>query len=106
MAYQIEYQLKVSWIPDGAGPVSVPSAQMLLLGQISMGGLTVTAGGPAPGQPQGYQQVPGADAPTIANFATALNGATSAPAGGMALDLYNSINTNLTRIQGFATGGG
>jgi hypothetical protein len=79
---------------------------MLLLGQISMGGLTVEAGGPAPGQPQGYQAVPGGDTPTLANFASALTGSTSVPAGGMALDLYNAISENLARIQGFATGGG
>lgn len=105
MAYRIDYQLKVSFVADGAGPVSVPQQQMLLLGQISMAGLTVQSV-QAAGQPVGYQAVPGADAPTQANFNNALTGANATPAGGMALDLANAIAANLARIQGFATGGG
>lgn len=104
MAYQIRYQLFVNWIGDGSGPVSVASAQGIMLGNLGINGLTPLSG--APGQPAGVQQVPGGDAPVIANFATALTGSASAPTGGMALDLYNAINTNLTQIQGFATGGG
>lgn len=104
MAYVIQYQLKVAWVPDGAGPLSQPSAQMMLLGQIALQGLTIAT--PPSTQPTGSQQVPGGDAPTQGNFNTALNGSAGTPTGGMALDLANAIAANLTQIQGFATGGG
>ncbi len=105
MAYQIRYQIDVVWIPDGAGPLSVPSAQRLQLGSMNFSGLTVqNPQNLTPGQPTGYQQVPGGDAPTQADFELALNGVGSAPTGGMALDLDNAIAANLARIQGFATG--
>ena len=44
-------------------------------------------------------QVPGADAPTAANFNTAIT-------GGMTTDLEAQVLANLGQIQGFATGGG
>lgn len=100
--YTIDYQLRVNFVADGGGPVSVPSQQSIILGQLSMKGLTITT---APLQPTGTQPVPGADAPTAGNFATALTGSSSVPTGGMALDLYNAIVANLGQIQGFATGG-
>ena len=108
MAYQIRYALEVVWIPDGAGPMSIASAQKLKLGTLEFAGLTtnnpqnLTAG-----QPTGYIAVPGGDAPSQANFRTALQGTSGAPtAGGMTADLDAAIATNLARIQGFATGGG
>lgn len=103
MAYQIRYMLEVNWIGDGAGPMSVATAQGMILGQLGINGLTPVT---ATGQPTGVQAVPGGDSPTIGNFSTALYGSSSAPSGGMALDLYNAINSNLTQIQGFSTGGG
>lgn len=104
MSYQLDYMLKVSWVPDGAGPLSQPSAQMIMLGQIAMKGLTLAT---VPStQPTGSQQVPGGAAPTQGNFNTALNGSAGTPTGGMALDLSTAIAANLTQIQGFATGGG
>jgi hypothetical protein len=107
MAYRISYMMTVDFVPDGAGPLSVPSAQRLILGQIVMQGLTVN--NPTisnPGQPQGYQAVTGGDSPQQSDFNTALNGSSATPAGGMALDLSNAIAADLARIQGFATGGG
>lgn len=103
--YRIKYALSVEWIADGAGPQSVPSAQTILFGTLNFSDLT-TRTNIAAGQATGFQGVPGADAPTIGNFNTALTGSSSTPTGGMALDLSTAINANLTRIQGFATGGG
>ena len=89
MAYGIKYTMEVVWIGDGANQMSVPSAQKLKLFQSAI------------------VQVPGADAPTQANFNTAI-GVTSGNviANSMASDLEAQIATNLTRIQAFATGGG
>ncbi len=97
MSYQIRYQIDAVWIPDGAGPLSVPSAQRLQLGSMNFSGLTVqNPQNLTPGQPTGYQQVPGGDAPTQGNFDTALTA--------MQADLSAAIAANLARIQGFATG--
>jgi hypothetical protein len=107
MAYQVRYCLEVVWIPDGAGPVSMASAQKLRLGTIDFAGLTVQ--NPTistPGQPTSYQVVTGGDAPAQSDFNNALTGSTATPTGGAALDLANAIAANLVRIQGFATGGG
>lgn len=87
--YQLRYTLNVDWVGDGAGAMSVPSAQT-----------------------KGFSQsarvlVPGGDAPTQANFNTALSGAAGTPAAGsMANDLSTQIAAALAQIQGFATGGG
>jgi hypothetical protein len=43
--------------------------------------------------------VPGGDAPSAANFNTAISGA-------MVTDLEAQVLANLSQIQGFATGGG
>ena len=97
MSYQIRYQMDVVWIPDGAGPMSIPSAQRLQLGSMNFSGLTVqNPQNLTTGQPTGYQQVPGGDAPSQGNFDTALES--------MEDDLSTAIAANLTRIQAFATG--
>ncbi len=108
MAYMIKYALEVLFIPDGAGPMSDPSAQKLKLGSLEFSGLTVVnPQNLTTGQPTGFIMVPGANAPSQANFRTALQGTSGAPsAGGMTADLDAAIATNLARIQGFATGGG
>jgi hypothetical protein len=108
MAYIIKYALEVLWVPDGAGPLSVPSAQKLKLGTLEYSGLTVVnPQNLTAGQPTGFIQVPGGNAASQANFRTALQGSSGAPtAGGMTADLDAAIATNLARIQGFATGGG
>lgn len=89
MAYVISYTLNVQWVGDGVGAMSVPSAQVKTFTQSSR------------------VLVPGADAPTLANFNTALTGSSSTPSSpSMAADLNAQINTALAQIQGFATGGG
>ena len=99
MSYQIKYSYEILFIPDGAGPMSVQSAQKLRLGTLDFAGLTVdNPQNLTPGQPTGYQQVPGGDTPTQANFNTAVAAA--------AQDIDVAIAANLARIQGFATGGG
>lgn len=105
--YLIRYVVEVDWVPDGAGPLSMPSAQKLKLGSLEFAGLTVA--NPTisiTGQPTGYQQVPGGDAPTQGNFNTALTGSSATPAGGLALDISTAVAANLARIQGFASGTG
>lgn len=105
MPFLLRYVAEVVYVPNGAGPMSIPSAQKIRLGSLEFAGLTVAT--PATGQPTGYIQVPGGDAPSQANFRTALQGSSGAPtAGGMTADLDAAIATNLARIQGFATGGG
>jgi hypothetical protein len=106
LAYQIRYALEIVFIPDGAGPMSVPSMQTLKLGTLEFSDLTTRI--PATtGQATGYINVPGGDTPTQGNFNTALNGAAGTPtAPSMANDLAVAIAANLARIQGFATGGG
>jgi hypothetical protein len=104
--YLIRYALEICWVPDGAGPMSVASAQKLKLGTLDFADLTTRIPATA-GQPTGYIQVPGGNTPTQANFNTALAGAAGTPtAPSMATDLAVAIASNLTRIQGFATGGG
>lgn len=80
MAYGLRYSLEVCWIPDGAGPMSTPDSQRLKLVQSFI------------------VQVPGGDAPSAANFNTAIT-------GGMTTDLEAQVLKNLTYIQGWATGG-
>lgn len=81
MAYVLRYSLSVEWLPDGAGPMTVPDAQKLKLQQSSL------------------VSVPGGDAPSQANFNTAISGA-------MVTDLEAQVATNLAQIQAWATGGG
>lgn len=89
MAYALRYSLDVVWVGDGANSMSVPSAQRLKLVQSAL------------------LQVPGGDAPSQANFNTAIGvTAGNVIANSMASDLEAQIATNLTRIQAFATGGG
>lgn len=87
MAYAIGYDVRVYWIPDGGGAMSVPSAQSKKFTQTTL------------------VQVPGGDTPTIGNFNTALTGSASTPTGGSALDLSTQINTALAQIQAWASGG-
>ncbi len=81
MAYGLKYSLDVVWLPDGAGAMTVPDAQRLKMMQSSI------------------VLVPGGDAPTAANFNTAITGA-------MTTDLEAQVLANLGQLQGFATGGG
>lgn len=81
MAYGLRYQLSVVWLPDGAGPMTVPDAQVLTMFNSSI----VT--------------VPGGNAPTTDNFDTAIEGP-------MTADLEAQIDANIAQIQGFATGSG
>jgi len=81
MAYVIKYSLVVEYLPNGAGPMSVPDAQRIKFVQASA------------------VLVPGGDAPSAANFNTAIT-------GGMTTDLEAQVLANIGQIQGFATGGG
>lgn len=89
MAYALQYSMRVVWIPDGAGPMTVPDAQVKKFIQTAL------------------VPVPGGDAPTAANFNTAI-GVTSGNviANSMASDLQAQVLANLGQLQGFATGGG
>jgi hypothetical protein len=81
MAYRVTYTLNISWVPDGAGPMSVPSAQTKGVSQ------------------SGALVVPGANAPTAANIVTAC------AAAGADASTQLTTAANLAQIQGFASGG-
>ncbi len=89
MAYALQYSMRVVWIPDGAGPMTTADAQVKQFVQSSL------------------VPVPGGDAPTAANFNTAIGVTTgNVIAGSMAADLEAQVLANLGQLQGFATGGG
>jgi hypothetical protein len=95
MAFGLRYRCDVVWIPDGAGGMSVPDAQVLTLFPTSSNPTGLTA------DPQTVAPVPGGDAPTAANFATAFTN--------IATDLAAQLAAGtalLARVQAFATGGG
>ena len=111
-----DVQIGIGWLPDGAGPQTVPSAQKIVFrpqpGQTGVGQTPVqypTGGWPVGPGPVGYP-VPGGDAPTIANFYTAFTGTNTAPVGGpsgsLSGDICAQINAQLGRILAFASGGG
>lgn len=119
MAYLLEYRVDVRWLPDGAGPMSQASAQIMRFREQpnQTGPGQTPAAGPGGGWPVGPGPVgilvPGGDAPTAANFYTALTGTATIPAsvngfatGSLAGDIAAQIVANLGRIQGFASGGG
>lgn len=81
--YILKWTASVSWVGDGAGPMSVPSAQTLKIASGQYGGSVI---------------VPGGDAPSGANLTAA--GVTAG------VNIGSGLNTNLGQIQGFATGGG
>lgn len=89
MAYRLRYTVNVDWIADGAGPMEVSAAQTI--------GFSATV-------PVAF--VPGADAPTIGNFNTALSGSSATPtAPSLSNDISTQIAAKLAQIQAFATGG-
>ncbi len=81
MALQIRYSMSVCFVPDGAGPMSVPSAQVKTVTQSTV----IVVGG--------------ANSPTAAQIVTAC-----AAAG---TDASNQFNTaaNLAQIDAFGSGG-
>lgn len=84
--YQLSWSMAISWVPDGAQSMTVPTAQTIAVNMA-----TGTAPGPI--------LVPGLNAPSAANITTACNAAATAAAAQF------ETATNLAIIQGFATGG-
>ena len=82
--FKLKWTLEAYWVGDGAGPMSVESAQRLLMVDKVYGGATL---------------VPGGDSPTQANFNTAISGT-------IVTNMEAAIAANLGQIQGFSTGGG
>jgi hypothetical protein len=123
LAYFLFYNVEVRYVPNGAGPMTQASMQKVSLLPQPAGNYGPAAPGAAAGTvvagagggwpvgpgPVGIQ-VPGGDAPTQANFRTALTGTSTAPVGGqtgsLAGDIDAQIAAQLGRIQGFATGTG
>ena len=122
--FVVQYEVTVAWVPDGAGPMSQASAQKVVFRpqpsgnygpaapNASSGTLVsgVSGAWPVGPGPVGIL-VPGGNAPTQANFNTALSGSNTVPVAGgqtgsMAGDIAAQIAAQLARIQGFATGGG
>lgn len=78
MTYRIIASVQIGNFQDGAGQIGVtPNGPIIELFQTEI--------------------VPGAQAPTGANFTTALTN--------LATDLGTQVTANLSQIQGFATGG-
>ena len=91
MGYRLSYQVSIDFVPDGAGPMSVPTGPTLQFNNVPYAVSSVV--------------VPGGNTPTLANFNTALCGTT--PSSGSAMfDISAQISAQLARIQAFATGGG
>lgn len=89
MAYIIRaIRIDVCWVPDGAGPMEVASAQSAAV-------TTDFGGSPGMGGPV---VVPGGDSPTGANLTTA--------AATLGTNLGAALNSPLmlARIQGWSTG--
>jgi hypothetical protein len=100
VAYFLQYAVEVCFVPDGAGPMSVPSMQKIVFRP---------AGWPGNSQVGGANgiQVPGGNGASQANFNQALSGATATPtAPSLSADIATQIAAKLGQIQGFATGGG
>ena len=97
MAFVLKYKVDIAWVPDGVSALEVPTSAVLTFFPTANnpGGVTLGSGAFAQGS-----LIPGANAPSAANITTALN------------NLVTDINAQvaapgvLTRIQGFATGGG
>lgn len=114
--YVLQYVVEVCFAPDGAGPMTQPSMQKIVFRPQPAG--AEPGGVPIPGAGGGWPLgpgpvgivVPGGDAPTQANFYTALTGTATAPVGGgngsLSGDIGLQIAAQLGRIQGFASGGG
>lgn len=100
MAYFIQGEISICFVPDGSGPMSVPSMQKIVFRPAGWPGNSPTGGA------NGWL-VPGGNGASQANFNQALSGSTSTPAAAsLSLDISQQIAAQLTRIQGFATGGG
>lgn len=86
MSYLLKWRIEVSFAADGGGAMgSVPMAQTKIMNNDFNGN-------------GGYILVPGADAPSQANFNTALTTALT--------NQEAAIAAALAQIQGFATGSG
>lgn len=88
MAYQVFGSITIAWVGDGTGPMSVPSAQSMTANNLVLGIGTTNSGGAI--------QVPGGDAPSTANVATAC--------ATLATNLAAALNVNIAGIQGWASG--
>jgi len=96
MAFVLKYAIDIAWVPDGVGPMEVPSSAMIrfFASAANPAGVTLGSGAFAQGS-----LIPGANAPTLANIATAL--------ANLSTDIQAQITPAvLARIQAFATGGG
>lgn len=81
MAYMVWGELRISWVPDGAGPLTVLTAQSINAQASEYGAVQPVL-------------VPGGDAPTAGNIATA--------AATLSAALAAALPT--AQIQGWATG--
>lgn len=114
MAYALNIIMDVYWVPDGAGSAILGQAQGNQPGFGAAEG-PGSIGNSSSGRLRVAEVVPGADAPTLANFLTALQNAANdlagtPPAGGTPLmsqpgALGGSPGTPLTNILTWASGG-
>ena len=85
--YLLSMSAAISWAPDGAGPVTVPEAQTLL---INLGDAGTNSG-------TGFVLVPGGNAPSTSNINTAVTTAAAA--------ISTAMQAQIAAIQGWASGG-
>lgn len=84
--YLVAMTLKIQWAPDGAGPMTVPDAQVA---EFSLGEQGSSS--------SSYVLVPGGNAPSMANINTAVVAAGAT--------LSTAAQAAIAQIQGFASGG-
>lgn len=95
MAYGVQIQINTVWVPDGGGGMTQAISQKLAF---FPSGSSAT-GLPTTGMAQ-IVPVPGGDAPTAANFNTAIASAVAD------IEAQIAVAATLARIQGFASGTG
>jgi hypothetical protein len=99
MAYAIQMQVNVVWVPDGAGGMTAPVAQRLSF----FPSATSATGLPNTGL-SAFVPVPGTD--TVANPVTAANINTAISNAVTDIEAQIAVAATLARIQGFAGGTG
>jgi len=102
MAYFVEMEMRIGWVPDGSGNTFLAQNQANVTGQgqLSIPRVALCA------QVRQYlagEGVPGGDAPTLANINTALTNCVADLAGSTGTPEINAAE--LALIQGWATGG-
>lgn len=118
MAYRLTYQVNCDWWGPGTNVMNGASwpGAMTATGTSAVGpgpGIGMSSAGGAQRKvffngTSGGQNVNPSSPLAATDIALMLTGVSSAPTGGLALDIYNQMisTNNLAQLQGFASGGG